>query len=116
MSEVQEVGVSSQALGTASGSDEGQVQRTWCTLAYRHETVGHSVSVSSMPQSARQRILTYPQLKPEKGVPWTRQYLSRLEAAGKFPRRVQLGPNTVAWVEAEIDEWLAGRAAEREAA
>ena len=32
-------------------------------------------------------------------------HLWRLERAGKFPRRVQLGPNSVAWVEAEIEAW-----------
>lgn len=29
--------------------------------------------------------------------------------AGTFPLPVQLGPNAVAWVESEIDEWCAAR-------
>lgn len=32
----------------------------------------------------------------------------RLEREGRFPKRVQLGTNSVAWVEAEVDEWIAG--------
>ncbi len=37
----------------------------------------------------------------------------RDERAGKFPRRIQLGPNAVAWLESEIYAWLAARANER---
>ena len=40
-------------------------------------------------------------------VPFTDSYIWQLEKAGKFPRRRQLGPRRVAWVEAEIDAWLA---------
>lgn len=35
----------------------------------------------------------------------------RWEKAGRFPRRVRLGPNSVGWYEHEIDAWLASRAA-----
>jgi prophage regulatory protein len=35
--------------------------------------------------------------------------LARWEAAGKFPQRVQLGPNSVGWFEDEIEAWLEGR-------
>jgi prophage regulatory protein len=34
---------------------------------------------------------------------------SRLYADGNFPRRVQLGARGVAWVEAEVDEWIQAR-------
>lgn len=33
----------------------------------------------------------------------------RLESAGKFPARIQLTDNIVAWDEDEIDVWLASR-------
>jgi prophage regulatory protein len=56
------------------------------------------------------RFLTFPALK-EKGIPWSRMHVDREEKAGRFPRRRQLGPNTVAWVEKEIDEWMASRPA-----
>ncbi|WP_345843141.1 AlpA family transcriptional regulator [Shewanella algae] len=37
-------------------------------------------------------------------------------AAGYFPRSVKLGPRLVAWVEDEIDEWIAERIEERDGA
>ena len=46
-------------------------------------------------------------------VGYSAMHLWRLEKAGKFPRRVQLGPRRVGWVEAEVDAWIKARAAER---
>ena len=37
------------------------------------------------------------------------QHIARLEKAGQFPLRVQLGPNRVGWVEDEILDWLEER-------
>jgi prophage regulatory protein len=34
----------------------------------------------------------------------------RLERAGRFPKRVQLGANSIGWIEREIDDWIAQRA------
>jgi prophage regulatory protein len=55
------------------------------------------------------RVIRYRDLKPQKGITHTRQHLLREEAAGRFPRRLQIGPNTVAWDEQEIDDWLASK-------
>jgi prophage regulatory protein len=33
----------------------------------------------------------------------------KLEKRGEFPKRVRLGPNSVGWIESEIDDWLAKR-------
>ena len=55
------------------------------------------------------RVLAYAELKPY-GVRYTRQHLSRLEAAGEFPARIQLGRCSVGWLKSEIDEWLSSRA------
>jgi prophage regulatory protein len=38
----------------------------------------------------------------------------RRQKDGTFPRRLHLGPNTVGWVEEEIEAWCAERAAERD--
>ena len=57
------------------------------------------------------RALRFPDLK--KKVPLSRPQVDRLEAAGDFPKRIQLGPKSVAWVEDEVDEWIAARAARR---
>ena len=59
------------------------------------------------------RLLRFPDLKTEKGVPYTRAHLDRLEKDGKFPQRVRLSSRTVAWVEEEIDAHLAAKLAER---
>ena len=61
-----------------------------------------------MPQDTLDRILTFAALK-EHGVPYTRQHLSRLEVAGRFPQRVQLGEGRVGWLEGEVDEWIRSR-------
>jgi predicted DNA-binding transcriptional regulator AlpA len=53
------------------------------------------------------KFLRYPDLKPEKGIPFTRQHIATLEKEGKFPRRVWLGRNTSGWFEQQIDEYLA---------
>ena len=37
----------------------------------------------------------------------------RLEKAGKFPRRITLGGNSVGWFESEVNAWLAAKAADR---
>ena len=41
-------------------------------------------------------------------------HIARLEAAGMFPKRVQLGPGRVGWVEEEIEEWMRERVAKRQ--
>ena len=41
-------------------------------------------------------------------------HIWRLEKAGEFPLRVHLGANRVAWVEAEINEWIESKLKERD--
>lgn len=59
------------------------------------------------------KLIPYDRLKSDKDIPYTRQHLSRLEKQGKFPKRVRIGENRVAWVETEIDEHKARRIAAR---
>ena len=42
------------------------------------------------------------------------QHIARLEKAGLFPKRVQLGPNRVGWIESEVIDWLKIRLEQRE--
>ena len=42
------------------------------------------------------------------------QHIARLEKAGKFPKRVKLGPNRVGWLYNEVVEWLEERLNSRE--
>ena len=39
--------------------------------------------------------------------------LWRWSGNGGFPSPIQLGPNTVGWIGAEIESWLAGKAQSR---
>ena len=59
-------------------------------------------------------ILIYPELKP-RGVRVSRRQLDRLEAAGKFPRRVQISPGRVGWLAEEIDAHVAAAIPDRPA-
>jgi prophage regulatory protein len=59
------------------------------------------------------RILSKRQLKEL--VLYSPQHIARLEKAGLFPKRVQLGPCRVGWVEAEVLDWLQSRLESREA-
>jgi prophage regulatory protein len=58
-------------------------------------------------------LLSYEDLKLI-GITWSREHLWRLEAANKFPRRIYLSSQKIAWFEGEILEWLGQRAAERQ--
>ena len=53
------------------------------------------------------RILSKRQLKEL--VLYSPQHIARLEKAGQFPKRVQLGPSRVGWVEDEVLDWLQQR-------
>jgi prophage regulatory protein len=54
------------------------------------------------------RILRQPQLR-ERGIDYTPKHLRFLEAQGRFPRRIQLGPNSVGWIDDEIEAWIIAR-------
>ena len=43
-------------------------------------------------------------------------HIARLEADGKFPKRVRIGSGRVGWVDQEVDDWLRARIAERDRA
>ena len=47
------------------------------------------------------------------GIIFSAAHLLRLEAAGRFPKRVRLSRLRVAWVRQEVFAWIEQRAAER---
>jgi prophage regulatory protein len=61
------------------------------------------------------RLIHYEDLKP-KGIRYSKPHLWRLEKQGKFPKRVPVGAGRYAYVEAEIDKWIAERVSARDAA
>ncbi len=58
------------------------------------------------------RLLSKRQVKEM--VLYSPQHIARLEAAGRFPKRVRLGPNRVGWIEDEVLEWLQERIDKRQ--
>ena len=47
-------------------------------------------------------------------VPYSEAHIWRLEKAGKFPRRVRIGANRIAWVESEVNNWVSSKLPERD--
>ena len=62
------------------------------------------------------KLLSYDDLKPAKGIQYSKVQIWRLEKQGKFPKRIELGPDRRAWAEHEIDAWIASRIAARDSA
>jgi prophage regulatory protein len=60
------------------------------------------------------RILDRAALKTEKGIRFTDVHLRRLEIQGRFPKRIHIGENRIGWVEAEVDQYIRDRMAERD--
>jgi prophage regulatory protein len=61
------------------------------------------------------KLINFDELKPRKGIPYHRNHVRRMVAAGSFPKPVPLSSKRIAWIESEIDAWLAAKAAERAA-
>ncbi|TGP27352.1 AlpA family phage regulatory protein [Mesorhizobium sp. M2D.F.Ca.ET.232.01.1.1] len=53
-------------------------------------------------------------LPDEKGIDYSVDYLDRLIKEGKFPKPIFLSPRKRAFVEDEIDAWLAARLKQRD--
>ncbi len=60
-------------------------------------------------------LIAYRDLKA-KGVPYSKPHLWRLEKAGKFPKRVPIGLSRYGYVKSEIDDYITGLVAARDAA
>lgn len=57
---------------------------------------------------AQQRIIRKPEVLAKVGV--SDATVRRLELAGRFPKRLRLGPNSVGWLSTEVDEWIERKA------
>jgi prophage regulatory protein len=60
-----------------------------------------------------QKLVTKKELKSVFGVPYSPAHIARLETAGQFPKRVQLGACRVAWIAEEVQAWIDKRIALR---
>lgn len=92
-------------VSTATGED---AQRTEGD-GEGQEEVNTATNVIQMRPS---RLLPLRAVTDRTGLSKTSIY--RLESQGKFPRRVSLTPSRVAWVEHEIDAYIADRIAARD--
>jgi prophage regulatory protein len=77
---------------------------------------GHEVPMKTLddhlPERRQQlRMLDFVELKPLKGVGYSRDHLRRLVRNGTFPPPIQLSDSRIAWLESEIDAWIMAKAA-----
>ena len=63
---------------------------------------------------SQKRLVSKKDLKLVLGIPYSPQHIARLEAAGKFPKRVRLGQCRVAWLLSEVEQWITDRLVERD--
>ena len=61
------------------------------------------------------KVIPLAELLPAKGINFSKAQIYRKIRAGEFPRPVRLGTNRVAFVESEIDAWLASKIVQRDA-
>jgi len=65
------------------------------------------MSLAAAPVTSGKRVLS---LQAVLGlVPVSRVTLWRMERAGLFPKRIQISPNRVGWMESDVDAWLEER-------
>jgi prophage regulatory protein len=60
------------------------------------------------------KLLSFEELRPVKGVSYSREQLRRKVNAGTFPKPISLSDHKIAWVETEIDAFLEGLVAQRD--
>jgi prophage regulatory protein len=70
------------------------------------------MNATNIPETPK--LLSFKQLK-DMGLPWSREHIWRLESAERFPRRLELSPQRVAWLEDEVIAFIEAKADERTA-
>jgi prophage regulatory protein len=55
------------------------------------------------------RVLSFDELKPQKGIRLSREQIRQKRKDGTFPEPLAMGENSVAWLESEIDAWIESR-------
>ena len=62
------------------------------------------------------KLVSKKELKTVHGIPYSFAHIARLEKAGQFPKRIQLGQCRVAWSYKEVCAWINERIAQRDPA
>jgi prophage regulatory protein len=70
--------------------------------------------ITTLPPQAPVRLLRLPEVMQRVGL--RRAAIYTLLREGKFPQQVRLGARAVAWVESEVEEWIARRIHARQSA
>lgn len=60
-----------------------------------------------------QNIIRLPATTKKTGL--SRSTIYALEGRGEFPKKIKLSPRTMGFLESEVDQWLADKAANRDA-
>jgi prophage regulatory protein len=60
------------------------------------------------------RLIAFNELRPEKGIVYSRDHLREKVRKGEFPAPVQLSDKRIAWIESEIDDWINQRLESRD--
>lgn len=102
---------SQQARAKADGANAYVESRNANDKTRRRQTKALDESAAA---KAPRKLVTFDELKDRYGIPYGRKHIARLEAVGDFPKRVQVGPARIAWVESEIEAFLEQRIAKRE--
>ncbi|MFB2554013.1 AlpA family phage regulatory protein [Ciceribacter sp. sgz301302] len=66
-----------------------------------------------MSQAVHQQIFIGREDLRKMGIRVSNSSLLRWEQRRRFPRRIRMAGTTVAWIKAEVDEWIVARAEER---
>ncbi len=67
-----------------------------------------------MSEQQKVQLLRRPDVEKRTGL--KRSHIYALMKAGSFPQSVPLGGRAVAWIESEVDNWIAGRIEKRQVA
>jgi len=59
------------------------------------------------------KLIDFKSLGPIKGINYSRDHLRRKCKTGEFPKPIPLSERRIAWIEAEVDRWLADKARAR---
>ncbi|WP_340618620.1 helix-turn-helix transcriptional regulator [Xenorhabdus entomophaga] len=62
----------------------------------------------------KENLIRLPEVKRRTG--YSKAWIYKLISAGAFPKQVKLGARSVAFIESEVDNWIAQRIAESRAA
>jgi predicted DNA-binding transcriptional regulator AlpA len=85
----------------------------------RYDDPLQSSTLSLNAGVAHAKLIDFKSLGPTKGINYSRDHLRRKWKSGEFPKPIVLSKTKssnnrrICWIESEIDDWIAARAAER---